>query len=265
MKIIIPMAGRGSRFADVSAQNPEYAKPKPLISVKGEPMIRWAVTRTFPTVPYADFIFVILKAHQRKYHIADTLQKLFSRKIGIVLIEEPTRGAAETALAAKDIVAPTEDVIISDSDHYFDTRPLLMAIHTKSRGVAGIIPVDRPVDDEVKHSYTLANDQNIALAVAEKDPELARKGAYSNIGSYYFSTFELFAREVRDMIGANEMHGPQGRKEFYVAPIYQRLIDRGLTVKVAPTRNAWRLGTPQDIDYFNTQVARDTGASMFWW
>lgn len=265
MKIVIPMAGMGSRFANASEENSEYRKPKPLIHVKGEPMICWAVTRSFPSVSYSDFIFVILAEHQKKYKIADKLKKLFSKKIGIVTLSKPTRGAAETALAAGALMSGGEDVIISDSDHYFDTRPLLMAIHTRSGDVAGIIPVDRPVDDEIKHSYTLADEHNTALAVAEKDPKLAAKGAYSNIGAYYFSKWDIFANEVQAMIQGKELCGPKGRQEFYVAPIYQKLIDKGLVVKVAPTRNAWRLGTPQDIDYFNKKVSDDAGGHMFWW
>ena len=52
------------------------------------------------------------------------------------------------------------------------------------------------------------------------------------------------------MIKAGAVSGPPGRQEFFVAPVYQQLINEGKKIYVAPSPNAWRLGTPEDLDYF---------------
>ena len=47
LNIVIPIAGRGSRFADAG-----YTLPKPLIPVYGVPMIEIVVNNVRPQVPH---------------------------------------------------------------------------------------------------------------------------------------------------------------------------------------------------------------------
>jgi len=46
------MAGRGSRFQAVASGNREYQKPKPLLNIKGKPMVWWAVN----SLPFVDLL-----------------------------------------------------------------------------------------------------------------------------------------------------------------------------------------------------------------
>ena len=140
MKIIIPMAGRGSRFQVVADTNPEYLKPKPLIMVNQFPMVRWAVSslpfvelpgrpaKTKFVVKPEDLIFICLEQHQKEYGISEKLQEIFGNEIHVVLIPEVTRGALETVLAAKHLIELDQSVIISDSDHFFDGSAFYDAI-----------------------------------------------------------------------------------------------------------------------------------------
>ncbi len=262
MKIIVPMAGRGSRFQAVADQNPEYKKPKPLILVKGKPMIIWAMeslpfldlpqrpAKTELKVSPRDLIFISLQEQQEEYKIVDLLKQLFGPGIHIILIPEVTRGAVETTLQAKEYINSNEDIIVSDSDHYFDGTNLYQAIQEKESDIEGIIPVFPPPDEEVKWSYTLFDKNKTAIAVGEKDPELAAKGAYANIGGYYFTHGNVFVKEAEEMIAQNDMYGAAGKQEFYVAPMYQRLINKGIKVKAAIIPQVWGLGTPKDVEYF---------------
>lgn len=262
MKIIVPMAGRGSRFQKVADQNPEYKKPKPLINVKGKPMIEWAMeSLTFLDLPKRpsqtefkvtpkDLIFISLQNQQEEYKIVDLLKQVFGPKISVILIPKVTRGAVETALKAKEYMNSDEDIIISDSDHYFDGANLYKAIEEKEIDVVGIIPVFSPPDEEVKWSYTLFDQNNTTIAVGEKDPQLAAKGAYANIGGYYFSHGNVFVKEAEEMISQNDMYGAAGKEEFYVAPLYQRMIKKGMKVKAAIIPQVWGLGTPKDLELF---------------
>lgn len=262
MKIVVPVAGRGSRFKKEADRNPEYKKPKPLINIKGRPMIVWAI-RSLPFVNLPDrpaktefivepkdIVFICLKEHQDKFRIGEKLKKVFSPKIHLIFISKVTRGAAETALVARDYMTKDEELIVSDSDHYFDGTNLYQAILEKEKDVVGIIPVFRPLDDEPKWSYSLFDDKKRVSAVGEKDAELAKKGAYANIGGYYFSFGKIFREEVEEVIRKGDLRGAPGKKEFYVAPIYDRLIKKGMKVKVAIIPKVWGLGTPKDVEYF---------------
>ena len=252
MKIVVPMAGRGSRFASQADKNPEYKKPKPLIMIKGKPMIAWAIKSLIKfNVSPKDMIFISLESQQKEYRIIDKLKKLFSSEINVVLVPKVTRGAVETALAAKQFMRPEEDLIITDSDHYFDGTNLYKAVQENNADIAGMIPVFLPPDEEIKWSYSLFDKEtHMVSAVAEKDPKLAARGAYANIGGYYFSSGSIFIEQAEDLIRSGRMYGPYGKQEFYVAPMYQRMIDSGLKVQVAITSQVWGLGTPKDVEYF---------------
>ncbi|KXK07449.1 MAG: hypothetical protein UZ21_OP11001001073 [Microgenomates bacterium OLB22] len=262
MKIVVPMAGRGSRFAAVSHQNPEYKKPKPLIDVKGLPMVAWAL-KSFPFVdlPFrkaktkikvspGDLIFICLKEHKKEFNISTVLKNTFGDAISVLSIPEVTRGAAETARKAKRLVDRDEDLIITDSDHFFDGRSLYKQILRIGKQVSGIIPVFTEHNYDPKWSYTLTDKRNIALDVNEKDVNLARQGAYANIGGYYFAKSSYFFDEADGMIRDNDVYGDEGKKEFYVAPIYRRLIQKGHKIGVAVSPKVWGLGTPGDYEHF---------------
>lgn len=253
MIVIVPMAGRGSRFLDAADQNPEYAKPKPLINIKGKPMVQWAIeslTGSGYNVPPDKMVFICRKDHEEEHQISKSLRDIFGQDISVVFVKQITRGAVETVLIAKEFLTTDEDVIISDSDHYFDATGLYQTIKSKDEEVAGIIPVFKPPDSDPKWSYTLFDENKVAMAVGEKDAELAAKGAWANIGGYYFSKGKIFVEEAEKMINSGDMYGAEGKKEFYVAPIYDRMIKKGMKVAVAKIPKVWGLGTPKDVEYF---------------
>lgn len=265
MKIVIPMAGKGSRFLDAADTNPEYKKPKPLINIKGKPMISWAVeslpfvhlpmrpAKTEFKVSPSDLVFICRQDQEDEFKISASLKELFTDQIKIIFIDQITRGAAETVLKAKQYINSGEDLLISDSDHYFDGSFLYNKIINKDLQTEGIIPVFVPPDKDPKWSFSLVEENDVITAVGEKDKELADKGALANIGGYYFTHGNIFVKEVEEAITENDLTGDEGKKEFYVAPIYQRLINKGMKIVAAITPKVWGLGTPKDVEYFENE------------
>lgn len=262
LKVIVPMAGKGSRFQAVAETHPKYRVPKPLIQVNNKPMMWWALSSlkvielpglsaTSETlIQPSDVICIIQKEHQDRYKMADSIHQFFGEEVTVVEIPEVTRGAAETVLTAKEHLQPDDQVIILDSDTVFDGTPLINAITNKSADVKGIIPVFKPASREPRYSYTLFDQNNKAIAVGEKDPALAAKGAYANLGAYYFSEWNTFAELTTKMISTNEKYGPEGKQEFYIAPLFQKIIERSETVTVAVIDTVHHLGTPEELELF---------------
>lgn len=245
------MAGKGSRFLDAALSNPEYKKPKPLIKIKGKPMIIWAIQSLAKFEPKLnDLIFICRQDQEDEFKISLSLKELFGYGIKTVFIDQITRGAAETVLKAKEYINTDEDIIVSDSDHYFDGSFLYEKVFSKDAETQGVIPVFRPPDKDPKWSFSLVESGDVITAVGEKDKELAAKGAYANIGGYYFTHGTVFVKEVQEAIVENDLTGDEGKKEFYVAPIYQRLINKGMKIVAAITPIVWGLGTPKDVEYF---------------
>src|SRR3989338_4660461 len=94
LNIVVPMAGLGKRFADRG-----YTFPKPLIEIKGRPMVEWVVKNLTPSIPHR-FIFVCRREHYDQYNIGSLL-KLVAPGCEIVVIDSPTEGAACTVLLAR--------------------------------------------------------------------------------------------------------------------------------------------------------------------
>ena len=65
LNIVIPMAGRGSRFAVAG-----YPDPKPLIPIENIPMIKWVTANLRPAREHR-FIFVCLEEHLQKYNLEE--------------------------------------------------------------------------------------------------------------------------------------------------------------------------------------------------
>lgn len=261
------MAGRGSRFVKHANENPEYLLPKPIIKIKGKPMILWALeslpfahlpqrpAQTEFIVEPKDMIFISLEEQKKKFDIENKMKEIVGKEITMVFISEVTRGALETVLKAKEHININEPIIVSDCDHYFDGTSLYKSILNKEEDVSGIIPVWAPPPNDPKWSYTLFDENLIASAVGEKDIELAKQGAYANIGGYYFSNGKVLVEYAEDMINSGDMYGAEGKKEFYVAPLFDRKIKGGLKIKVAITPGVWGLGTPEDVDHFESNFS----------
>ena len=253
MKIVLPIAGRGSRFKKEAERNPEFAKPKPLISVRGYPMVRWA-TGSLPFVEHKgqkidgdfvvcgnDIVFVALQEHEDQYGIVRQLKEIYGEDVCIVLIPEVTRGAAETVLYAKEFISPDEPLLISDSDHFFDGSALLKGI-LENPGIDGLIPVFQVPEGDVKWSFSRTGESGYVDLVAEKQP-ISR---WANIGAYYFGRGSDFFEVALETIAKGEYTN----SEFYIAPLYNKLIDKGRKVKTVFPKYVYGLGTPTDLSYF---------------
>jgi NDP-sugar pyrophosphorylase family protein len=273
MKIIVPMAGLGTRFSKVADRNPEYKKPKPFILIRNRPMVRWA-TGSLPFIAHVDherfdqhrvfskdLIFIILKAHDEEHQIEKQLRQIYSPDIHVIVLDDVTRGASETAYQAKDLIDADEELIISDSDHHFDGSYLEKIITGRHPDTAGIIPVHHARNEGIpKWSYSLVRGgTNIIVQVGEKDRSLMEMGAHANIGAYYFSKARHFFDAAYDVIKRNLLKNEPGKNEFYVAPLYQYLIEHGHRIEAAivPREHVWGLGTPEDLEYFLEKCTKD--------
>ena len=111
LNVLIPMAGAGSRF-----QQAGYTFPKPLIEVKGKPMIQVVVENLNIK---ANFIYVVQKEHRKKYNL-DTLLNLITPGCKIVETEGITEGAACTALLAKKYIDSDNPLFFANSDQFVE-------------------------------------------------------------------------------------------------------------------------------------------------
>lgn len=240
LNIVVPMAGRGSRFAAAG-----YTVPKPLIPVGGKPMIQWVIDNVKPARPHR-FIFICLVEHLRTYlEIPETLRRL-SPGCEIVEVAQVTEGAACTVLLARDLINNDEALMIANSDQYVNlgiNRYLAIMDEQSADGLIMTFWADHP-----KWSYCRMKPDKTVAAVVEK--QVVSNEA--TVGIYNFRRGKDFVRAADAMIAKNL----RVNNEFYVAPTYDQLIDEGQRVVVADTGREYDgmygLGTPDDLEFFLT-------------
>lgn len=233
MKILIPMAGQGSRFATEG-----YTFPKPLIDVDGKPMIQKVVENLNFS---AEFIFLVRKEHLRKYEgLSDTLHRITGGQAKIVEVEGLTEGAAFTALLAKEHINTDEDLLIANSDQVIEYRPENFLTMKNMTTVDGIVFTFNAVHP--KWSFAKVNDAGFVTQVAEKVP-------ISNVatcGIYWYRTGKDFVEAAESMIAKNI----RVNNEFYIAPVYNEMIGIGKTVIPFFVQQMHGIGTPEDLQTF---------------
>lgn len=235
LNIVIPMAGRGSRFADAG-----FVQPKPFIQIEGVPMIELVIRNLRPSQPHR-FIFICQLTHMEHYDVSARLQQL-APGCEVVTVPGLTAGAACSVLMASDFIDSEQPLLIANADQWVDTSIdafLDAADRHKTDGLIMTMPSDSP-----KWSYICRDAVGRVCRVVEK--EVVSDEA--TVGIYHFRKGADFCREARAMIEADD----RSQNEFYVAPVYGRMYDSGLT-----TIDTWNigssmhgLGTPDDLASF---------------
>ncbi|RJQ29484.1 glycosyl transferase family 2 [Candidatus Parcubacteria bacterium] len=242
MKIVMPMAGRGSRFAKAG-----ITQPKPLIEVLGKTLVQWSVEGmkiTNPGLEDKDFVFVCHADHERDFKIGEKLREIVGPGIAVLFTPVVTEGAACTVLLAKKVIDPDEDMLMCDSDH-FVVCPAFRSAREESRkhDWGGIIPtIER---DKPHYSYARLDDRGNVVETREKQMISTHAAAL-----YYFTKWKYFVSAAEAMIAKNERHN----NEFYMCPVYNHIIAQGRVVRTVPVELAMHLGTPEEMQYFVEHV-----------
>lgn len=242
MKIVIPMAGRGSRFAKIGVTT-----PKPLIEVFGKTFIQWSIEgmrHTFPGIKDSDFIFICHADHERDHHISEKIKAIVGPGAAVLFTSVVTEGAACTVLLAKELINNDEDMLVVDSDHFVVCLALDRAREDARReGWGGIIPT---IEQTAPHySYVRLNEDRDVVETREKQVISTHAAVM-----YYFTKGAYFISAAEAMIAKNIRYN----NEFYMCPVYNELIADGKTIRTVPVEIALHLGTPEELKYFEGHV-----------
>ena len=233
MKIVVPMAGAGSRFETAG-----YTFPKPLIEVRGEPMIAKVVKNLNLQGQY---IFLVQKTHYEKYNL-QSLLTLIAPNCKIVQIDGLTEGAACTVLRAKAHINNNEPLIIANSDQYIKWNSLetISSFNAKDNdgGILSFTSV------HPKHSFARVDSDGYVIEVSEKNPISNN----ATVGIYHWSKGSDFVRYAEQMISKNI----RTNNEFYICPVYNEAIRDGKKIKLSAVDEMWGMGTPEELKNFLT-------------
>ncbi|SHN51164.1 MobA-like NTP transferase domain-containing protein [Butyrivibrio hungatei DSM 14810] len=232
LNIVVPMAGRGSRFADAG-----YVNPKPLIDVNGRAMIELVADNIRPKDDFR-FIFICQREHMERFPLEDMLGKA-APGCEIIPIDYVTEGAACTVLLAEKFIDNDDALMIANSDQYVDID--INDYLAKIKGYDGLImtmPANHP-----KWSYIRYTDEGLVTEVREKEVISDQ----ATVGIYNYSHGKDFVKYAHQMIDKNI----RVNNEFYVAPVYNEMIaDGGRITYFDIGEKMHGLGTPEDLNLF---------------
>ena len=233
MNVLIPMAGRGSRFAEAG-----YTFPKPLIDVRGKPMIQVVIENLGVE---ANFIYVVQKEHRDNYNLDHLLPLVTPGTCTIIEVDHITEGAACTALLAKDLINSDAPLLFANSDQTVDWRPIDFLYKMQEQLADGGIVTFK--DTHPKWSFAAVDEEtNLVTEVAEKKPISDNATA----GYYYWKHGSDFVQYAERMIERDI----RVNNEFYVAPVYNQAIEDGKEIRIFEADRMWGLGTPEDLEYY---------------
>lgn len=235
LNIVIPMAGRGSRFAEAG-----YKNPKPLIDIYGHPMIEYVTKNITPKCEHR-FIYICQEEHLVKFHLDDELKKM-SPDCEIVTIDHITEGAACTVLLAEKYINNQNALMIANSDQYVDCN---IDQYLEKLGNDDGLIMTMPADDP-KWSFIKYDEDGYVQMVREKEVISSE----ATVGIYNYKHGSDFVKYAHQMIDKNI----RVNNEFYVAPVYNEMIaDRKKIVFENVGKSMYGLGIPSDLNYFMEQ------------
>jgi NDP-sugar pyrophosphorylase family protein len=239
LNIVVPMAGRGSRFADAG-----YSIPKPLIPVLGKPMTEVVINNLRPSGAHR-FIFLCLKEHIEQYGIDQKL-RCWSPGCEVLTVDRVTEGAACTVLLARDLINNDQPLMIANCDQWVDLRMDDYLAELERAAADGLIMTMRA--DHPKWSYVRFDDAGEPCEVVEK--QVVSNEA--TVGIYNYRKGADFVAAAEAMIGK----GLRVNGEFYVAPAYNEMIARGMKIAIynigAELDGMYGLGVPGDLAIFES-------------
>lgn len=235
MKILITMAGKGSRFRAVGISKPKYK-----IVTRGRSMFEWAMESLQAFFDHP-FVFVTQERHSPTEFLEKSCDRLGITEHKELTLTEYTDGQASTAVAADELLDNDDSVVIYNVDTYIEPGHLTKDILNEG----GTIPTFRANSDRWSFAKTDGTDR--VVEVSEK----RRISSHATAGFYHFDRWGDFVNAYRNYAG--DIKTEYG--ETYVAPHYNYIIQRGKDVfKHDLDRGAVHvLGTPTDLREFDDE------------
>lgn len=227
MEIIIPAAGLSTRFPNM---RPKYT----LVDHNGNLMIENVIK---PFYKKNNVFIGILKEHQEKYGAADLLRCKFKNNINIIILDDYTKGPADTVykIIQKSNINKKSGILIRDCDSFFDHK-ILKDNYVCTYDFASSSIIKTPNSK----SYIISNDKNIITSIAEKKI-ISNKFC---VGGYKFNSAGLFCDSYDTLCGYE-------KKEIYVSDIVDICIKNNILFHENKVKNYVDVGTFEQWKIYN--------------
>ena len=219
MKVIIPLAGKGTRLRPHT-----HVTPKPMLRIAGKPVMDYVMddVRALGDVEQVVYITGHLKEKVEAHARQDIgLPAVFVEQA----VQDGTAGAVNLARPYVD-----QPVLIVFVDTIFDAD--LSEVHRTDAD--GIIWV-KEVEDYQRFGVVVSDADGHMTRIVEKPSEPISKRA--NIGLYYIRNWQLLYEGIDHVL-----RQPANKGEYYLTDAFQYMIDRGAKIRVVDVEGWYDAG-----------------------
>jgi glucose-1-phosphate thymidylyltransferase len=209
MKVIIPLAGKGTRLRPHT-----YVVPKPMLKIAGKPVMSYIMDDLARLGNIDEVIYITGHLKDRVEAYARQQYPMHASFIEQT-VQDGTAGAV--ALAKSHIDQP---VLIVFVDTIFDADLSIINRSTDD----GIIWT-KVVEDYQRFGVVVTDKNEYMTRIVEKPSEPISKRA--NIGLYYIKNWRLMYEGI-DWV----LTQPKNKGEYYLTDAFQYMIDHGAKIKV---------------------------------
>jgi glucose-1-phosphate thymidylyltransferase len=209
MKVIIPLAGKGTRLRPHT-----HVTPKPMMRVAGKPVMSYVLDELRELGGIEQIIYI---TGHLKEKVEDFARK--SLDIPSVFIEQKVQDGTAGAIAlAREYV--DQPVLIIFVDTIFDAD-LSVVNRTDADGIIWT----KEVEDYQRFGVVVTDKDGNMTKIVEKPKTPISKRA--NIGLYYMRNWKLLFEGIDHVLAS-----PQNQGEYYLTDAFQYMIDKGAKIQV---------------------------------
>jgi glucose-1-phosphate thymidylyltransferase len=210
MKVIIPLAGKGTRLRPHT-----HLVPKPMLKIAGKPVMAYILEdlQKLGNVEQVVYITGHLKEKVEEY-----TRKEFARLPSVFVEQTVQDGTAGAVKLAQPYV--NQDVLVIFVDTIFETDLSVI----KTTDADGIIWV-KEVEDYQRFGVVVTDTDGNMTKIVEKPTTPISKRA--NIGLYYIKNWKLLYEGIDHVLTQ-----PKNKGEYYLTDAFQYMIDKGAKIKV---------------------------------
>ena len=228
VNIVIPMAGRGSRFKELSKI------PKPLIEIKGLPFFYYSAKSLTKYFDYSKLIFIGLKNHNKDNILVNKIKSLFPDAV-IKLLDKTPNGAVLTSREAIELIDNDYPVIFNDCDHIFYSEELEQSKNQLKNFEGFILTFN---SDSSIYSYLIKDKNGNVIGTREK--EVISNEAIA--GVYGFKNIKIFQKASEEYLKNCDY------SEFYMSGLYNMSTLKKGIIKSYKTNFNISFGTIEEFD-----------------
>ncbi len=235
MKIIIPMAGRGTRLRPHT-----LTVPKPLIPVAGKPMIQRLVEDLASSYPgqIEEIAYIIgdfgAEVEKELIRIAENLGAK-----GSIYYQDKTLGVGHAISCASDSLSGPCIVALADT--------LFKADFSFNTDEDGVVWIQR-LEDPSAFGVVVTDQEGNIREFVEKPKEFISDQAI--VGIYYFRDGERLRDTLHYLISENIRE----KNEFQLTTALQILKDQGARIKTSPVEEWLDCGNKENILHTNARM-----------